>query len=322
MSALVRNWARWSEPLHFFLVFRALAKVCAVAAPVALLCAGCAPYSGVNGSFYKTVDYQPRSHTKDEVMILLASTAPVAEHYHVGEVRVSRGTMDSDTALYDAMRDLGVTYGFDGVNYISCGDNYSLTEPYICTGTAFVLSKQQVSANKIAPAQQSAMPAEPVRYYGEENSDFGVKPQRELQTNVGTPTPLQLPTGIGSTISTEDLNQLLTKVPLLVDVLESEHQYSIRGAFRIPEGGRPGDFADRNQETLAGMLGILVDGPDTPIVFFCAGVRCWESYNAVLRAHAAGHRNLYWYRGGLAAWQEAGLPLQSREEVEENEPFF
>jgi rhodanese-related sulfurtransferase len=30
----------------------------------------------------------------------------------------------------------------------------------------------------------------------------------------------------------------------------------------------------------------------------------------VLRAYEAGYRNLYWYRGGIAAWTAAGLPTQ------------
>ena len=50
--------------------------------------------------------------------------------------------------------------------------------------------------------------------------------------------------------------------------------------------------------------------PGRPLVFFCAGAHCWESYNAVLRADAAQFRNLYWYRGGLASWQAANLPME------------
>jgi rhodanese-related sulfurtransferase len=46
-----------------------------------------------------------------------------------------------------------------------------------------------------------------------------------------------------------------------------------------------------------------------PIVFFCEGVGCWESYNAALRAEKMGFTRVYWYRGGLDAWKEAGLPM-------------
>jgi rhodanese-related sulfurtransferase len=48
---------------------------------------------------------------------------------------------------------------------------------------------------------------------------------------------------------------------------------------------------------------------NTPIVFFCAGVVCWESYNACLRAEKIGYTRVYWYRGGLNAWQAAALPM-------------
>jgi PQQ-dependent catabolism-associated CXXCW motif protein len=294
-----------------FPFWRALTSLCAVA----VLCTGCA-YSGVNGSFIKTVDYQARTHSKDDVMVLLANTAPVASHYHVGEVRVSRGTMDSDAALYDAMRDLGVKYGFDGVNDIYCGENYSLTEPYLCTGAAFVF-------NAPAPQPQAA-PAAPVtlteskRFYADENKDFGVAAHRSLETNVGTPTPVALPSDIGKTISTEQLDELMIKHnPLLIDVLNGNHDYTIRNAFYLPEGGQPGNFADANQKSFEEALAILAVGQtDKPIVFFCLGARCWESYNAVLRARSAGYTNLFWYRGGLQAWMEAGYPIIPLDEAE------
>jgi hypothetical protein len=30
---------------------------------------------------------------------------------------------------------------------------------------------------------------------------------------------------------------------------------------------------------------------------------CWMSYNAALRAIHLGFRQVYWYRGGIEAWQ-------------------
>ena len=45
------------------------------------------------------------------------------------------------------------------------------------------------------------------------------------------------------------------------------------------------------------------------LVFYCGGPQCWGSYNASLRAIRMGYRNVHWYRGGLQAWQEAGLPV-------------
>jgi PQQ-dependent catabolism-associated CXXCW motif protein len=45
-----------------------------------------------------------------------------------------------------------------------------------------------------------------------------------------------------------------------------------------------------------------------PLVFYCRS-DCWLGWNAAKRAHHLGYRNLYWYRDGIDAWQQAGLPL-------------
>ena len=42
-----------------------------------------------------------------------------------------------------------------------------------------------------------------------------------------------------------------------------------------------------------------------PLVFFCPGVKCWESYNAALRAINLGYSKVYWYRGGISSWTAA-----------------
>ncbi len=49
--------------------------------------------------------------------------------------------------------------------------------------------------------------------------------------------------------------------------------------------------------------------PQWPLVFYCRS-DCWLGWNAVKRAHAMGYTNLYWYRDGVDAWEQAGLPLQ------------
>jgi PQQ-dependent catabolism-associated CXXCW motif protein len=45
-----------------------------------------------------------------------------------------------------------------------------------------------------------------------------------------------------------------------------------------------------------------------PLVFYCRS-DCWLGWNAVKRARHLGYSNLYWYRDGIDAWQQAGLPL-------------
>jgi PQQ-dependent catabolism-associated CXXCW motif protein len=74
--------------------------------------------------------------------------------------------------------------------------------------------------------------------------------------------------------------------------------------------GAPGNFNDQVQAYFQQGLAMRTNNnPQQPLVFFCAGVQCWESYNAALRALRMGYREVYWYRGGVDAWRAAGLPL-------------
>jgi PQQ-dependent catabolism-associated CXXCW motif protein len=153
-----------------------------------------------------------------------------------------------------------------------------------------------------------------------------VAPQQALRTDVGTATPTALPPGIGQTISTEELSGFIASAdPLLVDAWNADHDYTIRGhTIFLPEGGQPGNFSDSFQNTLAGDLKSVTGGlSNSPIVFFCLGAHCWESYNAALRAHHAGYTNLYWYRGGITAWTKAGKPVMRLDDADmEMFPFF
>lgn len=38
----------------------------------------------------------------------------------------------------------------------------------------------------------------------------------------------------------------------------------------------------------------------------------WSSRNLALQLVALGYENVYWYRGGLEAWDVAGLPEEMR----------
>ena len=53
---------------------------------------------------------------------------------------------------------------------------------------------------------------------------------------------------------------------------------------------------------------------DWPLVFYCRS-DCWLGWNATRRARALGYTRLYWYRDGIDAWQQAGLPLEPAEPV-------
>jgi PQQ-dependent catabolism-associated CXXCW motif protein len=151
--------------------------------------------------------------------------------------------------------------------------------------------------------------------YADEFTDFGVPPQNLLQRNVGTNTPTTI--SGARVITTSELFEAIQRSSLdgspflLVDVLIDAHSKTIRGAKRIPhKSGYTGEFDDDSQQSLRAQLTTLTKSNLTmPLVFFCEGATCWESYNAALRAEKMGFTRVYWYRGGIKAWKEAGLPM-------------
>ncbi len=143
-----------------------------------------------------------------------------------------------------------------------------------------------------------------------EQRDFGVPPTGNLRAGqFHGPTPTAVPGA--KTVGTGALSQAMsggTRI-VLIDVLGG--QYSRPGAMMAPAMASPGSFSDQIQQQTAQWLVQLSGGDrNIPIVIYCSGPECWLSYNAVLRAVAAGYGNVYWYRGGTDAWQMAGLPLR------------
>lgn len=83
------------------------------------------------------------------------------------------------------------------------------------------------------------------------------------------------------------------------------------GAVAAGPAAQGGSFDDSVQQGFGQFLQQATGGDTSRmIVVYCGGVQCWSSYNAGLRAVNLGYRNVAWYRGGIEAWQQAGLPLQ------------
>lgn len=147
--------------------------------------------------------------------------------------------------------------------------------------------------------QQSGQPSR--QNFADELTDFGVPPQDEMQEDVGSRTPISIPGA--HVITTTEIRQALGTSIVMVDVLPGPHP-TIPGAILIPGAGMAGSYDDEIQAKLWDVLGRATEmNPDRPIVFFCAGPQCWESYNASLRALRLGFKTVLWYRGGLTAWQ-------------------
>ena len=63
-----------------------------------------------------------------------------------------------------------------------------------------------------------------------------------------------------------------------------------------------------NEQTLA-----AVAGKDEPIVVYCSGVKCSRSYRASEKAVSWGYSKVYYFRGGIVDWREAGYPIETAE---------
>ena len=74
--------------------------------------------------------------------------------------------------------------------------------------------------------------------------------------------------------------------------------------------------AERLPEALPVPLGI--EAVDLPILFYCYGRDCIRSRHCSTLSARAGFGNLLWFRNGVPAWQELGLPLF----VSEDAPKF
>ncbi|MCG6870532.1 MAG: hypothetical protein LJE91_17900 [Gammaproteobacteria bacterium] len=144
-----------------------------------------------------------------------------------------------------------------------------------------------------------------------ERQDFGVQPQNELRSApMHGPTPNQIPGG--QVITTKGVNELMQKPQLkalVFDVLGAPSK--LPNAIPAVAASEGGTFSDQTQKQLGDYLQQVTGGNrETPLVFYCQGTHCWMSYNAALRAINLGYPNVLWYRGGLDAWQQAGLQTQ------------
>ncbi|MFY2762786.1 rhodanese-like domain-containing protein [Arenimonas sp. MALMAid1274] len=146
-----------------------------------------------------------------------------------------------------------------------------------------------------------------------ERQDMGVAPTAQLKTGgMHGPTPTSVPGG--RLITTPELVQLLQNPgaqAMVFDVLGGPQQ--LPNAIPVVPASQPGDFQDQTQREFGQYLQQATQGrKDRPMVFYCQSTQCWMSYNAALRAINLGYTQVYWYRGGIEAWQQAGGPLQGQ----------
>lgn len=154
--------------------------------------------------------------------------------------------------------------------------------------------------------------------YADEDSDWGVIPEAKLRSRSKSHGPTPRHHATVRTMQTDELRNLLSapdKKPLLLDVLYGDH-WSLPGARQL-EGLDLIDLTDVQKERVRHAVQALRRGDDArPIVTFCSSAYCWLSYNAALILDEIGVKNVHWFRGGIAAWRAAGLPLDWPNRIE------
>ncbi len=103
------------------------------------------------------------------------------------------------------------------------------------------------------------------------------------------------------TIVAEELIDLVLEKPdlVLIDArIASDLQEGyIEGAINLPN-------VVTNCETLKG----IIESFQTPVAFYCNGVKCERSSESSAIARSCGYTNLYWFRGGIEEWKNKQFP--------------
>ena len=147
-----------------------------------------------------------------------------------------------------------------------------------------------------------------LRDHADEDVDFGVPPQADLQSRWGGQTPTTAPGS--STIRTQDLAAMLARQkPVILDTVNYHWGPSLPGAVGLRGAGLGGSFSDEAQGRLQRKLHQLTSGDlSRPIVVAGWSAERFDGYNLALRLAALGYRQVFWYRGGREAWEAAGMP--------------
>jgi len=104
------------------------------------------------------------------------------------------------------------------------------------------------------------------------------------------------------TVNCNGVLDLIVTTPGLV-VIDNRTQADfdsghIEGAIRILD-------TDMTQELLAG----AVKSKESPVVFYCNGVKCGRAAHATAKALEWGYAKVYYYAEGILDWKANQLPL-------------
>lgn len=153
------------------------------------------------------------------------------------------------------------------------------------------------------------VPAE--KFYGNEQFGGGFTPASGLRTDKYTEATPTKADGI-RVIGTQELavDMKSAQPPVLIDV--SALDDVVPGSLALGFGGVAYGDASKDaplEQRILGLLKLLAPDTQRPLVFIGSGRDDWRGLNAAFRARKAGYIQVGWYRGGIASWRAAGLPL-------------
>jgi rhodanese-related sulfurtransferase len=102
-----------------------------------------------------------------------------------------------------------------------------------------------------------------------------------------------------TTISAEQAKQLHEQGVAFID-LRNPRLHKRR---HIPGAHHLNLKTDFNEAALAAVV-----GKEEPVVMYCSGVKCSRSYRATEQALGWGFSKVYYFRGGIVDWRDAGYP--------------
>jgi hypothetical protein len=135
--------------------------------------------------------------------------------------------------------------------------------------------------------------------------------------NLIGPTPIGAP-GV-STIKTSELRALIgdgvsgvsAELPLLLSTnCGNCLRDTIPGTNFVPGAYRDGVLDDAKRQALKVLVDQLLHGDRTRrVITYSWDAAFWNARNLAIELVALGYPNVSWYRGGLEAWDVAGLPV-------------
>ena len=253
--------------------------------------------------------------TLGRTLLLLGRDAEAIEWLergrHVLSEQLPSQSRDADNALVEDIKlDLAAAYALSGqlddahavlASAMTSNKTMDFTVRFFLSRIPpYYDSQRQQQERRIADGLRKAG----LRDHLDETADYHIPSLPLLHSTQYGLTPTSVPGA--TTITTDQMVRLLESKPLVLTTAVGNP--TIPGAilFDLPNSG---SLTDEWQTALGKLMDLVAKGDkQRPVVTFAYTMNRWPSRNLALRLVALGFTNVYWYRGGLEAWNAHDLP--------------